>query len=59
MTPNEHSLPRGVDIWAPAAECAAVRAANLALKPRSIPHGQSAALPLSALTAWQALFKPR
>ena len=40
-----------------AAEFAAVRAANLALKPRSIPHAQAAALPLSALTAWQALFE--
>ena len=40
-----------------AAEFAAVCAANLALKPRSIPHVQAAALPLSALTAWQALFE--
>jgi NADPH:quinone reductase-like Zn-dependent oxidoreductase len=40
-----------------AAEFAAVRATNLALKPRSIPHVQAAALPLSALTAWQALFE--
>lgn len=40
-----------------AAEFAAVQAANLALKPRSIPHAQAAALPLSALTAWQALFE--
>src|SRR5215470_14997643 len=40
-----------------AAEFAAVRAANLALRPRSIPHAQAAALPLSALTAWQALFE--
>src|SRR5204863_9196037 len=40
-----------------AAEFAAVRAANLAFKPRSIPHVQAAALPLSALTAWQALFE--
>src|SRR5258706_11131187 len=40
-----------------AAEFAAVRAINLALKPRSIPHSQAAALPLSALTAWQALFE--
>jgi NADPH:quinone reductase-like Zn-dependent oxidoreductase len=40
-----------------AAEFAAVRAINLALKPRSIPHVQAAALPLSALTAWQALFE--
>jgi len=40
-----------------AAEFAAVRATNLALKPRSISHVQAAALPLSALTAWQALFE--
>jgi len=40
-----------------AAEFAAVRAINLALKPRGIPHAQAAALPLSALTAWQALFE--
>lgn len=40
-----------------AAEFAAVQAANLALKPRSISHAQAAALPLSALTAWQALFE--
>ena len=40
-----------------AAEFAAVQAANLALKPRSIPYAQAAALPLSALTAWQALFE--
>ncbi len=39
-----------------AAEFVAVRAANLALKPRSIPHTHAAALPLSVLTAWQALF---
>jgi NADPH:quinone reductase-like Zn-dependent oxidoreductase len=40
-----------------AAEFAAVRAADLALKPRSIPHVRAAPLPLSALTAWQALFE--
>ncbi|MGH9482192.1 MAG: NADP-dependent oxidoreductase [Terriglobales bacterium] len=40
-----------------AAEFAAVRAADLAFKPRSISHVQAAALPLSALTAWQALFE--
>src|SRR5215467_121838 len=40
-----------------AAEFAAVRAANLALKPQGISHEQAAALPLSALTAWQALFE--
>jgi NADPH:quinone reductase-like Zn-dependent oxidoreductase len=42
---------------AAAAEFAAVRATNLAFKPRSISHAQAAALPLSALTAWQALFE--
>src|ERR1051325_7203641 len=40
-----------------AAEFAAVRAINLALKPRGIAHAQAASLPLSALTAWQALFE--
>jgi len=39
-----------------AAEYIAVRAANLALKPRSIDHVHSAAVTLSGLTAWQALF---
>jgi len=39
-----------------AAEFLAVRAADLAPKPRSIGHLQAAAMPLSALTAWQALF---
>ncbi len=40
-----------------AAEFAGVRAINLALKPRVISHIEAAALPLSALTAWQALFE--
>jgi NADPH:quinone reductase-like Zn-dependent oxidoreductase len=39
-----------------AAEYVTVRAADLAAKPRTIDHVQSAALPLAALTAWQALF---
>ena len=39
-----------------AAEYVAVRASNLALKPRSIDHIHSAAVTLSGLTAWQALF---
>jgi NADPH:quinone reductase-like Zn-dependent oxidoreductase len=39
-----------------AAEYVAVRAANLALKPRTIDHVHSAAVTLSGLTAWQALF---
>ena len=39
-----------------AAEYVAVRAANLALKPRTLDHVHSAAVALSGLTAWQALF---
>lgn len=39
-----------------AAEYVAVRAAELAPKPRSLHHASAAATPLSALTAWQALF---
>jgi NADPH:quinone reductase-like Zn-dependent oxidoreductase len=39
-----------------AAEYIAVRATNLALKPRSLDHIHSAAVTLSGLTAWQALF---
>jgi NADPH:quinone reductase-like Zn-dependent oxidoreductase len=39
-----------------AAELVAVRALNLAKKPRSIGHIEAASLPLAALTAWQALF---
>jgi NADPH:quinone reductase-like Zn-dependent oxidoreductase len=39
-----------------AAEYVAVRAANLAPRPRSLDHVHAAAVTLSALTAWQALF---
>ena len=39
-----------------AAEYVAVRAAELAPKPRNLEHASAAAVPLSALTAWQALF---
>lgn len=39
-----------------AAEFVAVAASSLAVKPRSIDHTETAAVPLSALTAWQALF---
>jgi NADPH:quinone reductase-like Zn-dependent oxidoreductase len=39
-----------------AAEYIAIRAHNLAPKPKSIDWVQAAAVPLSALTAWQALF---
>jgi NADPH:quinone reductase-like Zn-dependent oxidoreductase len=39
-----------------AAEYVAARAADLAPKPRSLDHVHAAAVPLSGLTAWQALF---
>jgi NADPH:quinone reductase-like Zn-dependent oxidoreductase len=39
-----------------AAEYLAARAVELAPKPRSLDHASAAATPLSALTAWQALF---
>ncbi len=39
-----------------AAEYVAVRAADLAPKPRTLDHTEAAAVPLSALTAWQGLF---
>src|SRR5262249_6038758 len=38
-----------------AAEYVAARAADLAPKPRSLDHTAAATVPLSALTAWQAL----
>jgi NADPH:quinone reductase-like Zn-dependent oxidoreductase len=38
------------------AEYVAVRAADLAPKPQTLDHVQAATVPLSALTAWQALF---
>ena len=39
-----------------AAEFIAVRADDLAAKPKTLDHVQAAAVPLAALTAWQALF---
>src|SRR3954465_10931445 len=39
-----------------AAEYAVVRAGDLAPRPRTMDHVHAAAVPLSALTAWQALF---
>jgi NADPH:quinone reductase-like Zn-dependent oxidoreductase len=39
-----------------AAEYVVVQAADLAPRPRSLDHVHAAAVPLSALTAWQALF---
>jgi NADPH:quinone reductase-like Zn-dependent oxidoreductase len=38
------------------AEYVVVRESDLALKPNSIDHTHAAAIPLAALTAWQALF---
>ncbi|MGH9446292.1 MAG: NADP-dependent oxidoreductase [Terriglobia bacterium] len=38
------------------AEYVAVRESEIALKPKSIDHAQAAAIPLTGLTAWQALF---
>ena len=47
------------DFWrdGTAAEYVAVRAADLAPKPQTLSYAQAAAVPLSALTAWQALFE--
>jgi NADPH:quinone reductase-like Zn-dependent oxidoreductase len=47
-----------LDFWrdGAAAEYVAARASDLAPKPRSIDHAHAAAIPLSGLTAWQALF---
>jgi NADPH:quinone reductase-like Zn-dependent oxidoreductase len=39
------------------AEFVAARADELAAKPATLSHAQAAAVPLSALTAWQALFE--
>lgn len=46
------------DFWrdGAAADYVVVRAADLAPKPKTLSHAQAAAVPLSALTAWQALF---
>jgi NADPH:quinone reductase-like Zn-dependent oxidoreductase len=38
------------------AEYVAVRASEIALKPRSLDHNQAAAIPLAGLTAWQGIF---
>lgn len=38
------------------AEYIVVKASEVALKPRSVDHVHAAAIPLAALTAWQALF---
>jgi NADPH:quinone reductase-like Zn-dependent oxidoreductase len=47
------------DIWRQGAyaEYIAVRAGEIARKPKNLDHVHSAALPLAGLTAWQALFE--
>ncbi len=64
LPPEEHELKVGDSVYGltdffrdgGAAEYIAVRSVELALKPRAIGHAATAATPLSALTAWQALF---
>jgi NADPH:quinone reductase-like Zn-dependent oxidoreductase len=51
-----YGLP-GFDRYGVWAEYAIVTPKEIALRPRSVSHEESAALALSALTAWQALFK--
>lgn len=64
VAPGVDTLAVGDPVWAladfdrdgAAAEYAVVRAAIVAPKPRTIGHEESAAVPLSALSAWQGLF---
>jgi len=64
LGPNVNAFHKGDQVFGlvdfpkngAAAEYVAVRAANLARKPASLDYASSAAVPLSALTAWQALF---
>jgi NADPH:quinone reductase-like Zn-dependent oxidoreductase len=64
LAPDVDTLAVGDDVWAltgfdrdgAAAEYIAVPAALLAPKPRTLGHEDSAAVPLSALSAWQGLF---
>ncbi len=64
LAPDVDTLAVGDDVWAlsdfdrdgAAAEYIAVRDAILAPKPRTLAHEESAAVPLSALSAWQGLF---
>ena len=64
VPPGETSLQPGDAVYGladfprdgAAAEYIAIRSSNLALKPRTIDHAHSAAITLSGLTAWQALF---
>jgi NADPH:quinone reductase-like Zn-dependent oxidoreductase len=64
LAPDVDLLSIGDDVWAlsdfgrdgAAAEYIAIHASLLAPKPRTLGYQESAALPLSALSAWQGLF---
>jgi NADPH:quinone reductase-like Zn-dependent oxidoreductase len=64
VAPDVDTIAVGEPVWAlaafdrdgAAAEYVVVSVALLAPKPRSLDHQESAAVPLSALSAWQALF---
>jgi NADPH:quinone reductase-like Zn-dependent oxidoreductase len=64
VAPDVDTVAIGEPVWAlaafdrdgAAAEYIVVPAALLAPKPRSLGHEETAAVPLSALSAWQALF---
>ena len=64
LAPHAEGVSVGDDVYAlttfdrdgVAAEYAAVPAALLAPKPRTLDHVEAAALPLAALSAWQGLF---
>ncbi len=64
LSPDVDTLAVGDDVWAlsdfgrdgAAAEYIAIQASLLAPKPMSLGHEESAAVPLSALSAWQGLF---
>lgn len=64
LAPNTGSAKVGEDVYGlasfyrdgSAAEFIAIRADDLAAKPKTLDHVHAAAVPLAALTAWQALF---
>ncbi len=51
-----YGMVRFPDVGAAYAEFVVAPATDIALKPHSLDHAQAAAMPLVALTAWQALF---
>jgi NADPH:quinone reductase-like Zn-dependent oxidoreductase len=64
LAPDTHAAKVGEDVYGlasfyrdgSAAEFIAIRADDLAAKPKTLDHVHAAAVPLAALTAWQALF---